>query len=235
MSSTGKKILVIDDDPKLSYVIQLNLAAAGHQVLLADDGPAGLALARSSEPDLVILDVMMPTMNGYDVCATLREEPGYPDCSILMLTALGEIADKGHGFEAGADDYLVKPFDPRELLWRVDALLRRVRRPHLSPQALTVGELELLPASLEVRTPERLVKLTRLEFQILFALAEVANQVVAPETLQTRVWGQATPDGVAAMRVHINRIRQRIEARPETPRYLRTVRGRGYMLAGTSQ
>jgi DNA-binding response OmpR family regulator len=229
----AKKILVIDDDAKLRFIIQLNLQAAGYEVLLAEDGPPGLALVKSEQPDLVILDVMMPLMNGFDVCKTIREEPGFPDCSVLLLTARGEMEDKGEGFRSGADDYLVKPFDPRELVWRAEALLRRLRRPHLSDEPLTYGAITLLPATFEVKTSDRTLKLTKVEFSILQVLAESANQVVTSEALQTRVWGQANDDGVAAMRVHINRIRARLETTPETPRYLKTVRGRGYVLATT--
>lgn len=226
-----KKIALIDDDAKLRYVIGLNLEAAGYQVLQAEDGPPGLALVREEQPDLVILDVMMPRMSGFEVCRTLREEPGYPDCSILMLTARGELEDKGEGFMAGADDYLVKPFAPRELLWRAEALLRRLRRPHLPDAPLQVGALTLFPSTYEVRTPDRAVTLTRSEFMVLLVLAETPNQIVPLETLQRRVLGHDGPEAVSALRVHINRLRQRLEPRPETPRYVRTVRGRGYLLA----
>lgn len=226
------RILVIDDDPKLRYIIELNLMAAGHEVFTAEDGPSGLALLREKQPDLVILDVMMPGMNGFDLCKTIREEPDLPDCSILFLTARGELADKGEGFSAGGDDYLVKPFDPRELLWRAEALLRRLRRPALTDRVVEVGSLKLYPATLEVKTPRGRSKLTRVEFLLLLVLAETPDQVVTTETLAHRVWGGTSEDNVAAMRVHINRLRQRIEPTPETPRYLRTVRGRGYMLCG---
>jgi DNA-binding response OmpR family regulator len=225
-----KKILVIDDDPKLRYIIRLNLEDAGYEVLLAEDGAPGLAIARAEQPDVVVLDVTMPHMSGFDVCRTLREEAGYPDSSILMLTASSAIEYKKEGFLAGVDDYLVKPFDPRELVWRVEALARRLRRPHLVEQPFSCGELKLYPAAQEVETPLGRIKLTRIEFLILLVLAESPNQVVSLETLQRRVFG-ADDEGMASMRVHINRIRQRLEPTPELPRYVRTVRGRGYMLA----
>lgn len=229
----AKKILVVDDDAKLRYIIGLNLSAAGYEVLQAEDGIRGLAMAKEAQPDLLVLDVMMPDMSGFDVCKTVREEPGFPDCSILMLTARGEIQDKGAGFEAGADDYLVKPFDPRELVWRAEALLRRLRRPHLNDEVIELGALRLHPATYEVHGPDGVIKLTPAEFTILMVLAETPNRVVAPETLVKRVWGHESADGIAAMRVHINRMRQRLEPQPELPRFLRTIRGRGYMLVAT--
>lgn len=225
-----KRVLVIDDDPKLRYIIELNLLAAGHEVFLAEDGPTGLELAKSKMPDLVILDVMMPGMSGFNVCKTVREEPGFPDCSILILTARGEIADKEEGFLAGADDYLVKPFDPRELVWRSESLLRRLRRPNPLDESKTVGALELVPGRQEVRTPQRVIQLTQVEFALLWVLAESPDLAVAPELIHQRVWGSGDVD-IPTLRVHVNRIRQRLEPVPEVPRYLKTVRGRGYMLA----
>jgi DNA-binding response OmpR family regulator len=225
-----KTILVIDDDPHLRFILQVNLEAAGHQVYLAEDGLEGLVVAREQQPDLVVLDVMMPRLGGFTVCRSLREEPGYPDCSILMLTARGEIEAKGEGFAAGADDYLAKPFDPREVVWRAEALLRRVRRPHLATPPLTCGGLTLYPDSLTVTTPTRQVALTSTEFVVLQALAESGGHVVPVDTLARRIWGEASDEAAASLRVHVNRIRQRLEDQPATPSFLRTVRGRGYVL-----
>ena len=224
------KVLVIDDDPRLRYILQLNLEAADFQVLLAADGATGLALARDEQPDIVILDLMMPVMDGFNVCRTLREERGYPDCSILMLTARDAIADKGTAFQAGVDDYLVKPFDPREVVWRCEALHRRLRRPHLPEDTIVCGQLELLPATLEARLPHGTAKLTRTEFDLLLVLVESAGHVVPTDTLATRLWGTVNDHSVGSLRVQVNRLRQHLEPEPLMPRYLRTARGRGYVL-----
>lgn len=225
-------VLIIDDDPKLRYILKLNLVAAGFETHEAADGYRGLEEAKVRQPDVVILDVMMPQLSGFEVCRTLREEPGYPDCSVLLLTARGELDDKGRGFAAGADDYLTKPFDIAELLWRTQALTRRLRRPHLPTAPLSAGPLRLHPDTLSVEgVGEEPVQLTRSEFTLLQTLAESYGRVVPSETLQRRCWGEVSSEAAAALRVQINRLRQRLEDDPATPRRLRTLRGRGYLLA----
>lgn len=227
-----QRVLIIDDDPKLRYILKLNLEAAGYETHEAADGYRGLEEAKARRPDVVILDVMMPQLSGFEVCRTLREEPGYPDCSVLLLTARGELDDKGRGFAAGADDYLTKPFDIAELLWRTQALTRRLRRPHLPTTPLVAGALRLHPDTLSVEgVGAAPVQLTRSEFTLLQTLAESYGRVVPSETLQRRCWGEVSSEAAAALRVQINRLRQRLEDDPATPRRLRTLRGRGYLLA----
>lgn len=225
MAST---ILVIDDDAKLGQILRINLEAEGYEVLLAGDGAEGLRLARQARPDLVVLDVMLPRIGGLAVCQTLREEAGYPDCPVLVLSACGDIEDRGKGFQSGADDYLVKPFDTRELNWRIGALLRRVRRPAQRVREIAVGAWLLCEATGEVEAPFGQRRLTRVEFDLLAALAETPDQVVDAEVLQRRLWGTCGHHELAALRVNISRLRQHLESDPGAPRYLRTVRGKGY-------
>lgn len=227
-----KSVLIVDDDTKLRRIIEINFEAAGYRVHTAGEGLAALRAAREHQPDLVILDVMMPGLDGFSVCRMLREDPDFPDCSILMLTARDQLTDKGEGFRAGADDYLVKPFAPNELLWRSEALLRRLRRPSLKEREIACGALRFFPVTQEVLVDGARKPLSRLEALVLGCLAETPGQVVPNEVLQRRVWKEETPESLASLRVTVNRIRQGIEPRPEAPRYLRTVRGRGYMLSG---
>ncbi|MEB3197837.1 MAG: response regulator transcription factor [Candidatus Sericytochromatia bacterium] len=225
-----KTVLIADDDEKLRFIIELNLNMAGYQVVSATNGVEALRAAREHEPDLIILDVMMPQMDGLTVCRTLREEPGYPDSSILFLTARDQLTDKGLGFDAGGDDYLVKPFAPQELLWRCEALLRRLRRPALVEHERVCGRLRLLPATYEVEVDGERRTLTRIEFLLLSCLADAEGEVVPNGVLQLRVWGHEDDSSLAALRVHVNRLRQSLEPDPGAPRFVRTVRGRGYQL-----
>jgi len=225
------KVLVVDDDARLRFILTLNLEGAGYQVFQAEDGRQALAIARAQQPELVILDLSLPSMDGLVVGQTLREDPGYPDCSILMLTARGQLDDKLKGFRHGADDYMVKPFDVPELLSRADALLRRVRRLDRPSAPLEYGPFRFFPDTLEIETLQGRLPFTPIEFAILQALAEAQGQIVSQETLVKLIWGEGRKEGQSGVRMHINRIRQRLEPRPDVPRYLLTIRGRGYRLA----
>jgi two-component system response regulator MprA len=215
------RILVVDDDPGVGAALQRALAAEGHEVELAVDGPAGLAAAAARQPDLVVLDVMLPGLDGIAVCRRLREGGAVP---ILMLTALGAAGERVRGLDSGADDYLVKPFAYEELLARVRALLRR------SPPAGRVGfaDIVLEPAARRAWRRERPLTLTATEFDLLEHFLRHPRQVLTREQLLDAVWmGEVESDNVVA--VYVGYLRQKLEEAGE-PRLLQTVRGVGYAL-----
>ncbi len=225
------RILVIDDDQAIAELIKVNLELLGHQVTTANDGIKGLALAQQNRPDLIVLDVMMPDLDGFTVCQRIRQNPGTNTIPILMLTALGMTRDKVKGFDSGADDYLTKPFEIPELQVRVRALLRRAGSvpPSASlPEILTAGEITLIPENLQAKVRERLVKLTPTEFEILHCLMQHHGQTVSTGKLLEEVWGYSPDDDVDTIRVHIRHLRTRLETAER--KYIRTVYGGGYQL-----
>jgi two-component system response regulator RpaA len=225
------KILVIDDDTAIAELIKVNLDLLGHQVTTANDGIKGLALAQQNRPDLIVLDVMMPDLDGFTVCQRLRQNAGTNGIPILMLTALGMTKDKVKGFDSGADDYLTKPFEIPELQVRVRALLRRagsVPQSASLPEILTAGEITLIPENLQAKVRERIVKLTPTEFEILHCLMQHHGQTVSTGKLLEEVWGYSPDDDVDTIRVHIRHLRTRLETVDH--KYIRTVYGGGYQL-----
>lgn len=231
MERTLSKILVIDDDQAIAELIKVNLDLLGHQVTTAHDGVKGLALAQQSRPDLIVLDVMMPDLDGFTVCQRLRQNNQTTGIPILMLTALGMTRDKVKGFDSGADDYLVKPFEIPELQVRVRALLRRAGSVPASaslPEILTAGEITLIPENLQAKVKERIVKLTPTEFEILHCLMQHHGQTVSTGKLLEEVWGYSPDDDVDTIRVHIRHLRTRLETSER--KYIRTVYGGGYQL-----
>ena len=225
------RILVIDDDQAIAELVKVNLELLGHQVTCAADGVKGLALAQQNRPDLVILDVMMPDLDGFTVCQRLRQNPATHPLPVLMLTALGMTKDKVTGFDSGADDYLVKPFEIPELQVRVRALLRRSGSvPHSStlPEILTAGEITLIPENLQAKVRDRIVKLTPTEFEILHCLMQHHGQTVSTGKLLEEVWGYSPDDDVDTIRVHIRHLRTRLETVER--KYIKTVYGGGYQL-----
>lgn len=225
------KILVIDDDQAIAELIKVNLDLLGHQVTTANDGIKGLALAQQSRPDLIVLDVMMPDLDGFTVCQRLRQNKETNGIPILMLTALGMTKDKVKGFDAGADDYLTKPFEIPELAVRVRALLRRAGSvpPSASlPEILTAGEITLIPENLQAKVKDRVVKLTPTEFEILHCLMQHHGTTVSTGKLLEDVWGYSPEDDVDTIRVHIRHLRTRLETADR--KYIRTVYGGGYQL-----
>jgi DNA-binding response OmpR family regulator len=227
-------ILVVDDDEDVAETIERTLRRAGHVVAVAHRGADALQMARQRHPDLVVLDIMMPGMNGIDVCRHLRANPDLAPAPILFLTARGEIADKIEGFEAGADDYLTKPFDLRELELRVKALLRRTRRDgeERPQERLEVGPLVLNCNTFEISTPQQTVLLTPVEFELLHFLMTNPGKVFSTDQLLQRVWGYPPGTGMPDLvRVHIKNIRDKIEPAPRSPIYLRNMLRRGYMIA----
>ena len=225
------RILVIDDDQAIAELVKVNLELLGHIVTTANDGIKGLALAQQQRPDLVVLDVMMPDLDGFTVCQRLRQNPQTHPIPILMLTALGMTKDKVTGFDSGADDYLVKPFEIPELQVRVRALLRRSGSvPHSAslPEILHAGEITLIPENLQAKVRDRVVKLTPTEFEILHCLMQHHGQTVSTGKLLEEVWGYSPDDDVDTIRVHIRHLRTRLETTER--KYIRTVYGGGYQL-----
>lgn len=229
--TTLSRILVIDDDQAIAELIKVNLDLLGHQVTTANDGIKGLALAQQNRPDLIVLDVMMPDLDGFTVCQRLRQNNNTTGIPILMLTALGMVKDKVKGFDSGADDYLTKPFEIPELQVRVRALLRRAGSVPSSaslPEILTAGEITLIPENLQAKVRDRVVKLTPTEFEILHCLMQHHGQTVSTGKLLEEVWGYSPDDDVDTIRVHIRHLRTRLETAER--KYIRTVYGGGYQL-----
>lgn len=225
------KILVVDDDKAIVELIKVNLEIQGHLVVTANDGHSGLAMAQQDSPDLIILDLMMPEVDGFTTCQRLRQNPSTKDIPILMLTALSSTENKIQGFDSGADDYLTKPFELPELYVRIRALLRRSGRTSKAqaiPEILHSGDLTLIPESREVKVAGQLVRLTPIEFEVLHCLMQHHGQTVTTSKLLQEVWGYSPDDDVDTIRVHIRHLRTRIELSGK--KYIKTVYGGGYQL-----
>lgn len=227
------RILVIDDDAAIAELVAINLEMAGYEVTHAEDGIKGQALAIQLLPDLIVLDLMLPRVDGFTVCQRLRRDDRTSDIPVLMLTALSQTQDKVEGFNSGADDYLTKPFELEEMLARVRALLRRTDR---IPQAakhseiLNYGPLTLVPERFEAVWYNQIVKLTHLEFELLHCLLQRHGQTVSPSEILKEVWGYDPDDDIETIRVHIRHLRTKMEPDPRHPRYIKTVYGAGYCL-----
>jgi len=227
------RILVIDDDPAIAELVAINLQMAGYDVSQAEDGTKGQALAVQLNPDLVMLDLMLPRVDGLTVCQRLRRDERTADIPILMLTALARTQDKVEGFNAGADDYLTKPFEVEEMLARVRALLRRtdcIPQAAKHSEILTYGPLTLVPERFEAIWFDHTVKLTRLEFELLHCLLQRHGQTVAPSDILKEVWGYDPDDDIETIRVHVRHLRTKLEPDPRHPQYIKTVYGAGYCL-----
>ncbi len=239
-----KRILIIEDDRDIVELVRYNLANEGFEVTSVADGSAALASLRKSTPDLVILDLMLPKMPGLEVCKEIRRDAALNRLPILMLTARGEEADRVIGLEMGADDYVTKPFSPRELAARVKALLRRAEPAGEVERAIEVGRLLIDPSSYRVTRAGKLLTLSTLEFRLIYYLAARPNRVFTRDQLLDAVWGTdrfVTPRSVDAVwgtdrfvtprsvDVYIRRLREKIETDPENPVHLKTVRGAGYL------
>ena len=226
-----KRILIVDDDTEIRDLLEFDIASSGYFVDTASDGREGLDKALNNKYDLILLDVMMPKMNGFEVCKNIRQAK--INIPILMLTAKGTIADKTSGFDSGADDYLVKPFDVQEVLLRIRVLLRRTQ-PQVetlgSTEILEAGEIEILPDTLEAIILNKRVKLTPTEFEILYCLMQHFNKAVTLATLLEEVWGYDRDEDVRMLRVHVGGLRNKIEPDSKSPKYLHTVTNVGYKL-----
>jgi two-component system response regulator RpaA len=227
------RILIIDSDLATSESITISLEMAGYQVDWAADGIKGQALALQLVPDLIILDFLLPTVDGFTVCRRLRQDDRTANIPILILTALTETQDKVKGFNAGADDYLTKPFAEAEMRARIQALLRR-RKPlpklNKPTEILSYGPLTLVPTKPEVIWFDRLVKLTCVELEILHCLLQNHGQAVSLVEILEKVWGYGPDDDVETIRIHIRNLRAKLEPDRLHPRYIKTVHGAGYRL-----
>ena len=227
----NNRVLIVDDDPEIMDWLSMDLQMSGFNTDSAFDGLGGLKKAQNGNYDLIILDVMMPQMDGFEVCSNLRKSAKTKDIPIILLTAKGTIEDKITGFGSGADDYLVKPFDIQELLVRMRALLRRTDNlPQTTQEVLESGDFKLYPDSLEVHVNDKLLKLTPTEFEILYCLMQHINQAVSLQTLLKEVWDYDVDEDVRMVRVHVGGLRNKIEPDPKKPRYLHTVTNVGYKL-----
>jgi len=222
-------ILVVDDEPHVLRLLKANLESSGYKVLLAKDGEQAVRVVEEEMPDLVILDLMLPKMDGYAVCRHIREFSAVP---VIMLTARSAQVDLVHGFEVGADDYLTKPFSVTELLMRVQAVLRRTKWPEgiMSRQGFKAGPIEIDFAQHRVTVKGEAVKLTPTEYRLLSHLASNPNRVVLHRELLRAVWGPEYGEETEYLRVYMRYLRQKLEPEPSNPRYLLTQPGAGYML-----
>lgn len=222
-------VLVVDDEKIVSEVVERYLRREGYAVHLATDGEKGLALARALAPDLVVLDVMLPKLDGLEVCRNLRAESSVP---IILLTARGEETDKTLGLGLGADDYVTKPFSPGELVARIKAVLRRVQAsPAADANAIRFGDLRILPKQRLVEARGEPINLTAKEFDLLFFLARHPGQVFTREQLLDQVWDYEYVGDASTVTVHVRRLREKLEADPVRPRWVKTVWGVGYKFA----
>jgi two-component system alkaline phosphatase synthesis response regulator PhoP len=221
-------ILVVDDEPKIVKQAQDYLENSGFRVITASDGQATLAMARRERPDLVVLDLNLPGMDGLDICRTLRRESEVP---IIMLTARVAETDRLIGLELGADDYITKPFSPRELVARVRAVLRRVRGGVRQPGLIRAGDLEIDVHGHRVVRGGKPLSLTRTEFDLLAVLAQHPGQAFTREQLLDRLHGIAYEGYDRSIDAHVKNLRQKIETDPSEPRYVLTVYGVGYRFA----
>lgn len=224
-----RRILIIEDDKDIVELVRYNLEKEGFQVAALADGVAGLAQVKKSPPDLLILDLMLPGLAGLEICKDIRREERLNRFPILMLTARSEEADRVLGLELGADDYVTKPFSPRELVARVKALLRRVAPAGEAEKPIEAGRLLIDPASYRVTRAGKRVPLSTLEFRLLYMLASRPNKVFTRDQLLDAVWGAERFVTPRSVDVYIRRLREKIEADPENPVYLKTVRGAGYL------
>jgi DNA-binding response OmpR family regulator len=240
-SASGQRVLVVEDDARIRELVSLHLSLEGLVPVGAEDGDKALQVARAEPFDLVVLDLMLPGLDGLTVCRAIRRDSINSDVPILMLTAREEESDKVLGLESGADDYLTKPFGVRELIARVRALLRRPRLSRLAASAaevlpgagkpITVAGLTIDPLRRQARIGDREIELTVLEFELLYLLASNRGIVFSRDALVTRVWGGDTYVTERSVDTIIKRLRRKIEPDPAEPKYILTVWGTGYKFA----
>ncbi len=229
----SQTVLVVDDEKNIVNIIAFNLKKEGYDVLMAEDGEQAVKIADEKNPDLILLDIMMPKMDGYEACRKIREKHNMP---IIMLTARAEELDKVLGLEMGADDYVTKPFGTRELVARVKANLRRSSikgaLPGKSANVLVFGRLEIDMDKFEARKDDNVLELTFREFELLKYLAQNLGQVFSRENLLEKVWGYEYYGDVRTVDVTVRRLREKLEDNPAKPEYILTKRSVGYYFGG---
>jgi len=225
---TPKNILVVDDEPDLLDLVLYNLKKEGFQVDSATDGEKALGAIRKGNYDLLILDLMLPGIQGMELCRILRNDPQTSELPIIMLTAKGEEVDRILGLEMGADDYMAKPFSPRELVARVKAVLRRSREKPIGQKILKIGPIEIDRERYLVSVKSKPIKLSATEFKLLLFLAERRGKVFSRDQLLDAIWRDEAFVEPRTVDVHIRRLRSSIEEDPAQPRYIKTMRGIGY-------
>ena len=228
LSPVNPRILIIEDERPMRTALEDCLAAEGYRVLTASDGATGLQRALDEKPDLILLDVMMPRLDGFALCAELRRLAN--TVPVLLLTAKGQIEDRVTGLDAGADDYLVKPFSTEELLARVRALLRRVQKNGRAQASLTLGDVQIDFARQTAMRGRKPLHLTAKEFAMLRLLADASGEVVTRERFLDAVWGYTSFPTTRTVDNHIASLRAKVESNPNQPRFIQTVHGVGYRL-----
>lgn len=230
--ANGKRtrILIVEDEPAMVAGLQDNFEYEGYEVISADDGIAGLERALADDPDLVVLDVMMPRLSGLDLCKQLKAKR--PSVPIIMLTARGQEIDKVVGLELGADDYITKPFSVRELMARVKAVLRRASPPTAAPEIYRFSDVEVSIRSNEVRRAGSPVELSSKEFALLAYFISHPAETLSRDRLLDAVWGYDNYPNTRTVDTHIVHLRQKLEPHPEEPRFILTVHGSGYKFVG---
>jgi two-component system response regulator MprA len=234
-SQAAPIMLIVDDERGILDFVRLGMRNEGFRVEIAQDGPTGLAKARTLHPDILILDIVLPGIDGLNICRRLRAEPETMNIPIIMLTARDEVKDRVAGLETGADDYLTKPFSFDELLARVRALLRRQQRAAAGgavPRVLQFGDLVLNEGTREVTRGDRQIELTATEFNLLHLLLLNPRQVLDRQTILNRVWGYDFMGETNIIEVYVRYLREKIEEDPSAPKLIQTVRGVGYVLRG---
>jgi len=231
-------ILVVDDEISILELLRFNLEQEGYRVLTASDGQQALHDARAEKPDLIILDIMLPGMDGYEVCRVLKAGKETAGIPVLMLSARDEVLEKVVGLELGADDYIAKPFSPRELVARVKANLRwkvRAAAGQLKGRAgeIKVNQLVIRPEKYEVLLDGKRLNLTSREFELLYLMAANPGRVFSREVLLKKIWGYVSSKETRTVDVHIRYLRQKVEHNPARPQYIETVRGVGYRFKAT--
>jgi phosphate regulon transcriptional regulator PhoB len=231
-----RRIAIIEDEADIVEMVRYNFRKEGFEVESFTRGREGLEYLRRNPPDLLLLDIMLPDQDGFSICRQLRADERLKELPVVFLTARGEEVDRIVGLEIGADDYVVKPFSPRELVARVKAILRRQARPAEKSELVEIRGLRLDARTQDVSVRGNPVELSALEFKLLHFLASHPRQIFARERLLDEVWGRDCSVTLRTVDVHIRRLREKIEARPDEPEYIGTVRGAGYrMLAEAPQ
>lgn len=226
-------ILVVDDEEPIQELLRFNLEKEGYQVRVAKDGQEALERVEKEQPDLLVLDVMLPGMSGVEVCRRLRLIPKYQQTPIIMLTAKGEEIDKVLGLELGADDYMTKPFSPRELLARIKACLRRLNNSTEETDVQIVrGELRIDVTGFQVQVRGEEIELTPKEFELLRVFATHPRKVYSRDELLERIWGYEYDGDTRTVDVHVRHLRLKVEKDPSNPEYIETLRGIGYRFKG---